>query len=210
MPHGAESNGKILMESVSFEDMRRAMVDSQLRTNGVTQAWVLAAMGSVPREDYVPVSHHNVCYTDRAIPLDDGTVLNPPLATALLLQAADIQATDKVLLIGASEAGAQGYVAALLRARVAGLTSASTANWADAGHAAPYDVIFIDGAAHLVPDALLALAEEGARLVTGIADGPVTRLAKGYIHQGQVALKAFIDSEIAPLAAFARKPEFTF
>ncbi len=198
------------MESVSFEDMRRAMVDSQLRTNGVTQAWVLAALGGTAREDYVPAAYHFVCYTDRAIPLDDGTVVNPPLATGLLLQAADIQATDKVLLISANEAGANGYVAALLRTHVAGLTIASAANWSEAAHAAPYDVIFIDGAAQMVPDALLALANEGGRLVTGITDGPVTRLAMGYVHQGQVALKAFIDSEIAPLAAFARKPEFAF
>lgn len=210
MPHGAESNGKILMESVSFEEMRRAMVESQLRTNGVTQTWVLAAMGSVPREDYVRESLHNVCYTDRAIPLVDGTVLNPPLATALLLQAADIVPTDKVLLISGQDAAERGYVAALLRTYVADLTSTGVNNWADAALAAPYDVIYIDGAAQMVPDALLALADEGGRLVTGIADGPVTRLAKGYIHQGQVALKAFIDSEIAPLAAFARKPEFTF
>ena len=71
------------MESVSFEDMRRAMVDSQLRTNGVTEAWILGAMGSLPREDHVPASHRATSYMDRAIALDDVSVLNPSLLTAL-------------------------------------------------------------------------------------------------------------------------------
>jgi protein-L-isoaspartate(D-aspartate) O-methyltransferase len=206
MPHGPESNGNIPMESVSFEDMRRAMVDSQLRTNGVTQAWVLAALGGAAREQYVPATHHNVCYTDRAIPLGDGTVLNPPLATALLLQAADIEASDRVLLLG----GPDGYVADLLKSRVGAVTCVAPADFDGAVKSDPFDVIIIDGAIEQLPDGVLHLAKDGARLVTGLVEGPVTRLAKGIVHGGQIALKPFIDSEIAPLTAFARKPEFTF
>jgi hypothetical protein len=47
-------------------------------------------------------------------------------------------------------------------------------------------------------------------LVTGIIEDAVTRLAKGYVHKGKIALKSFADNEIAPLPAFARKPEFVF
>jgi len=54
------------------------------------------------------------------------------------------------------------------------------------------------------------LAADGARLVTGVIEGAVTRLAKGFVHKGKIALKSFEDSEIAPLPAFARKPEFWF
>jgi protein-L-isoaspartate(D-aspartate) O-methyltransferase len=43
-----------------------------------------------------------------------------------------------------------------------------------------------------------------------LVDGAVTRLATGKVHDHKVALKAFTDSEIAPLAAFARKREFVF
>ena len=68
----------------------------------------------------------------------------------------------------------------------------------------------IDGAVEELPDAFLGLASEGARIVSGIAEGPVTRLANGVVLSGKVALKPFIDSEIAPLAAFARKAEFVF
>jgi protein-L-isoaspartate(D-aspartate) O-methyltransferase len=204
--HGPENDGNILMESVSFEDMRRAMVDSQLRTNGVTEAWILGAMGSLPREDHVPASHRATSYMDRAIALDDGSVLNPPLSTALLLQAAEVKTTDKTLLIG----NPGGYVAELLKGHVTHLTCAAPADWASAKDNAPYNLIVIDGAIEELPDAFLGLASEGARIVSGIAEGPVTRLANGVVHAGKVALKPFIDSEIAPLAAFARKAEFVF
>ena len=194
------------MESGKFEDMRRSMVDSQLRTSGVTESWVLAAMGSIAREDYVPVSHQTTAYMDRSLELESGEILNPPVSTALLLQAADVQADDNVLLIGQ----ANGYVAAILKTRSAHLTTAAADNLGAASANAPYACIIIDGAAEELPDALFALAADGARLVTGIVEGAVTRLAKGYVQNGNIALKSIADSEIAPLPAFARKPEFVF
>ncbi len=194
------------MESVSFEEMRRSMVDSQLRTSGVTDAWVLTAMGNIPREDFVPITHRSTAYMDRSIALDDGSVLNPAVSTALLLQAADVRADDHVLLVGKED----GYVAAILRTRVNALVCASADNLSSAQSAAPFALIIIDGAAEELPSALVNLAADGARLVTGIIEGAVTRLAKGYVHKGKIALKSFEDSEIAPLPAFARKPEFVF
>jgi protein-L-isoaspartate(D-aspartate) O-methyltransferase len=206
VPHGQQVNGNIPMESVSFEEMRRSMVDSQLRTSGVTDAWVLTAMGNIPREDFVPITHRSTAYMDRSIALDDGSVLNPAVSTALLLQAADVRADDHVLLVGKED----GYVAAILRARVNALVCASADNVSSAQSAAPFALIIIDGAAEELPSALVNLAADGARLVTGIIEGAVTRLAKGYVHKGKIALKSFEDSEIAPLPAFARKPEFVF
>ena len=194
------------MESVNFEEMRRSMVDSQLRTSGVTEAWVLTAMGNIPREDFVPITHRTTAYMDRSIALDDGSVLNPAVSTALLLQAADVRADDHVLLVGKED----GYVAAILRSRVNALVCASEDNVSSAQSAAPFALIVIDGAAEDLPSALVNLAADGARLVTGIIEGAVTRLAKGYVHKGKIALKSFEDSEIAPLPAFARKPEFVF
>jgi len=206
MPNGKQVNGNIPMESVNFEEMRRSMVDSQLRTSGVTDLWVLSAMGSIPREDFVPLTHRSTAYMDRSIALDGGFVLNPSVSTALLLQAADVRADDHVLLVGKED----GYVAAILRTRVKALVSVTPDNVAAAQSAAPYSLIVIDGAAEELPAALVNLAADGARLVTGIIEGAVTRLAKGYVHKGNIALKSFEDSEIALFPAFARKAEFVF
>lgn len=194
------------MDSVNFEEMRRAMVDSQLRTSGVQDPIVLAAMGTIAREDYVPASHRATAYMDRSLLTAAGDILNPAVSTALLLQAAGIKETDNVLLIGKAD----GYVAAILKTSVTDLMAVSADDLGSASHGAPYSLIVVDGAAEELPEALLKLAANGARIVTGVLEGAVTRLAKGHVHDGKVALKTFIDSEIAPIEAFARKAEFVF
>ena len=190
------------MQSADFNNMRRAMVDSQLRTSGVTDAWVLAAMGTMPREKFVPDALREVAYMDRSIRLADGTMLNPPVATALMLQAADVKQGDTVLFIGAADS----YAASLLATR-ANVTAASGAEGAIAGS---FALVFIDGAVEELPDNLVAMAQDGGRIVTGLIERGVTSLASGIVHNGKVALRHFADSEIAPLATFERRPEFVF
>ena len=191
------------MPTADFDSMRRAMVESQLRTSGVTSAWILSAMGTIARENYAPAAYAAVCYTDRPLPMGNGAAMNPALVNALMLQEAEVVAGDKVLLIG----DASGYVAALLRARGADVDAVADA--ADA-HGTGYDLIYVDGAAEILPDALVALAADGGRIVTGIVDGAVTRLAIGHLHNGKVALRPFADAEIVRLPAFSRPKEFVF
>ncbi len=190
------------MQSADFIHMRRFMVDSQLRTSGVNEPWVVAAMGSLPREDFVPEGLRNIAYMDRSIGLADGHVLNPPVATALMLQAANVSIADNILFIGKADS----YTAALLATR-AGVTAISAPDDVKAGS---YSLIFIDGAVEELPDGVVAAAQDGGRIVTGLVDRGVTSLAVGIVRGGKVALRRFADSEIAPLAAFARKPEFVF
>jgi protein-L-isoaspartate(D-aspartate) O-methyltransferase len=190
------------MQSADFANMRRAMVDSQLRTSGVTDAWVLAAMGSMARENFVPENARSTAYMDRSIPLADGKVLNPPVATALMLQAAEVNVEDNILFVGEPK----GYVAALLATRA----SVTAIENADAPKSGDFSLIFIDGAVEDLPDALVAAAQEGARVVTGLVERGVTSLASGIVRGGKVALRRFTDSEIAPLPQFARKREFVF
>jgi protein-L-isoaspartate(D-aspartate) O-methyltransferase len=190
------------MESAQSETMRRNMIDSQLRTNGVNEGWILAAMMAVPREDFVPAEHKAVAYMDRAIALGQGNMLNPPLTAGQLLTGAEVKADDTILLVGP----ATGYLAALLRNN--GL--AAQAVEAEATGEGPFSLIIVDGAIEMLPDALVAELAEGGRIVTGLAEGPATRLAIGYKHGGHVRLKPFADLEVAPLLGFAKPKEFVF
>src|SRR3569832_1731211 len=98
-----------------FEAMRHAMVASQLRTNAVSDARVVAAMTVVPREKFVPDEAAELAYRDTAVPLAHGRAQNLPIATGKLLTAAELRPDDRVLLIGA----AVGYTAAVLAELVA-------------------------------------------------------------------------------------------
>lgn len=207
------------------EEMRRNMIDSQLRTSGVNTPWVLAAMLATPREAFVPGDSSTV-YMDRSISLGEGRMLNPPVATATMLQLADIREDDTLLLIGA----ASGYLATLLAKRIktlvvveesAMLAAACAAHLpgvrlvtgphaAGAPDYAPFTVIIIDGAIEVLPDSLTAQLADGGRIVTGTIDGPVTRLATGVKHGSHLALRPAADMEIAALPGFARAKEFVF
>ena len=86
------------------ETARAAMVASQLRTSGVDDARVVAAMAQVARERFLPESQRALAYRDRSLPLGGWRVQNPPLATGLLLTEARIGADDTVLIVGAAGA----------------------------------------------------------------------------------------------------------
>ena len=62
---------------VDFTTARRKMVDSQLRTSNVTHYGVLAAMGEVPREDFVPAVQRSLAYIDEDILLKDADAGEP-------------------------------------------------------------------------------------------------------------------------------------
>ncbi|MFT3968493.1 MAG: protein-L-isoaspartate O-methyltransferase [Sphingobium sp.] len=217
------------MTDQNYTSMRRAMVESQLRTNDVNDVAVIRAVLSVPRELFVPEERRAASYIDRAVPLGNGRALNPPLATARLVTEARVEAGQSVLLIGA----ATGYAAALLAelgARVtalesdAALAAAARANLAgkanvtvvegplEAGLAsgAPYDLLFIDGAVEVLPETLTDQVKVGGRAVFARADRGVTRLCSGVRSAGGFGATAFVDSEAVPLPGFAAPRPFRF
>ena len=219
----------IIADRTEFEAMRRAMVTSQLRTNAVSDQRVVAAMAQVPREAFLPAGVRDIAYRDTALPLGGGRWMNPPMATGRLLTEAYLEPTDRVLLIGA----AGGYTAALLArivahvvaveedaalialaraaigdtARIAMIEASLTTGHPDD---APYDVLVIDGAIEMMPDALVSQVRSGGRVVAGMLDNDVTRLASGRRTAGGFGLTAFADAECAVLPGFSRLRGFRF
>ena len=185
---------------------RRAMIDSQLRTSGVNEPWVLSAFARVAREDFVPQAARDAAYIDRAIALGDGKMLAAPLVHGLMLSAAAPVGEDRALLVGDGE----GYLAALLRPLV-GTLDAVTPDQAKAlRKPATYTLIIIDGAIEQLPDALAASLAEGGRLVTGLVERGVTRLALGRKTGDLVALAPLAEIGIPPLSALAAPSRWSF
>lgn len=214
-------------QALDLKAARHAMVASQLRTSGVNDARVVAAMAQVEREKFLPDSQRAFAYRDRPLPLADGRTQNAPLATGLLLTEAGIRSGDSVLVIGA----AGGYTAALvaqLAARVVAVESdralvalarsalgdgvevveAPLAQGAPAG--APYDVLVVDGAVEALPDQLVEQVRPGGRIVAGISDRGVTRLASGVRTEGGFGLSTFADIECSVLPGFEQPRGFRF
>lgn len=190
-----------------FDDARRAMIDSQLRTSGVTDPAVLARMGSVAREDFVPVDQRAAAYSDRAVRLPEGGALPAPLFHGLLLAEARPSGTDRAIVVD----GGSGYLPALLAPMVAAVEVISPAD-AAAGKIGDRaaTLLLIDGAIEHLPDALAKKLPDGARIVTGLVERGVTRLAAGRKAGAALGLVALAETGVPRLAAFDREAGWSF
>ena len=187
-------------------EARRAMIDSQLRTSGVNEPWVLAAMARVPREDFVPEQAKVAAYTDRAVALGEGRFLAAPLVHGKMLAEAAPEANDKTLLIG----DGQGYLAALLRPLAGSLDCVAPEEAIKAPGKGTYSLIVIDGAIEQLPDWVARRLADDGRLVTGLVDRGITRLAAGRKAGGAVALLPLAELGIPVLPQFAAAKRWSF
>ena len=183
------------------------MLDSQLRTSGVNAGYVLARMGEVPREDFVPAGARGVAYMDRAIDLGGGRWLAAPLVQGMMLQEARPTRADKALLID----GGSGYLAALLRPLVGSLEVIAPADAVAATRKrGDYTLLMLDGAVEQFPEGLAQRLADGGRVVCGLLKNGLTRLATGRKAGAEVALLPLAEIGIPVLPEFAAKKEWSF
>jgi protein-L-isoaspartate(D-aspartate) O-methyltransferase len=214
-----------------FAAARRNMVDGQVRTADVTDLRIIAAMLEVPREQFVAPTMAGLAYLDLDVPVGSGGQgarrLIKPMVLAKLIQAADLDATDRVLDVGC----ATGYGAAVL-ARVAGhvvaleqdagLTKAEalaglpnltlatgrlTEGYPQGG---PYDAILLEGATEMAPQALFGQLKDGGRLVCVLGSGPGAK-AMLYRRSGaETGGRPIFDAAAPVLPGFIKPPVFAF
>ena len=209
---------------IDFELARATMVESQLRTDRVTDRRILSAFATLPRERFVPEEKRELAYSDASLevwPSIDGAparFLLPPVVLARLVQLATVEAKDAVLDVGC----ATGYSTAVL-ARLASsvtaveaepeLAAAARETLQELGMAnvtvmegaltrgapesGPFDVILLNGSVPEVPDSLLAQLKEGGRLCAIVATG-----REGRPRQGKASLFVKVDGEASGLPHF--------
>jgi protein-L-isoaspartate(D-aspartate) O-methyltransferase len=162
------------------------MVERQLRRRGISDDRVLAAMGRVPRELFVPESLRPYAYSDDALPIGEHQTISQPYVVATICSLLALEGHERVLDVGTGS-GYQAAVLADLAAevvtieRIPTLAEAARAALAEAGYAkvevhvgdgslgvperAPYDGIAVAAAAPDIPGALYDQLREGGRLV---------------------------------------------
>lgn len=219
-----------------FAAARKKMVDSQLRTEGVVDPDVLAVMGSVPREAFVPARLKDLAYIDEDLPLDGSTGTEPrrlmrAAAFARLIEAASIAKSDIVLDVGCATGYSAAVLAGLADSVVAiesdsALAGAATANLTglditnvavvtaplDPGYPdeGPYDVIVLEGSVEVVPDGLFAQLKEGGRLVAVVGYGRQALATVFTRTDGDIGRRPAFDAKVPPLPGFSRPKAFAF
>jgi protein-L-isoaspartate(D-aspartate) O-methyltransferase len=216
---------------MDFARARDIMVESQVRTSDVTDARVLAALRSLPRERFVPAQKRALAYADIEVEVAPGRTLLRPRDLSKLLQALAPRPHEHTLEI----ASATGYGAAVLAmccktvvsldpdpslsfaARSAfeavGLSNVNTVSAATLEgwrEQAPYDLIVLNGAAEIVPEAWLAQLAPGGRLGVIVRQG-AAGAARIYTRSGESAAYRTAFDAAPPLApGLERPPAFAF
>ncbi len=217
---------------VDFAAARLNMVESQIRTNKVTDVRIIEAFEAVPRERFVAEAQRGIAYVDEDLEISPGRYLMEPMVLARLLQATGPGPQDMVLDVGC----ATGYSTAVLAGlaeTVVGLDSDhgmvdsanATLNALDLDNAvvvegalesgyakqAPYNVILLQGAVSEVPAALKAQLAEGGRLAAVLVDEAGIGRATLIERRGEVySARMLFDAATPTLPGFQREVGFVF
>ena len=171
---------------------RIAALLADLRRQGICDERVLAAIGRVPRDRFVPEAERGEAWANVALPIGAGQTISQPFVVALMTEALALRGPERVLEVGTGS----GYQTAILAELAAEVVSVErhpelateaeptlrqlgyhnvaihvgdgTTGWPDA---APYDRIIVTAAGPRVPPPLLAqLHEDGGRLVIPVGE----------------------------------------
>jgi protein-L-isoaspartate(D-aspartate) O-methyltransferase len=219
---------------MDFDSARKNMVETQLRTSGITDRRLLQVMAQIPRELFVPENRKALAYTDNSHPLTTGLrprMVAPATPIAKLLQLAEVSTSDRVLDVGCATGYSTAVIAGLADHVTAiddnpSLAAEATKNL-EALHRsnakvvvgplgngakaeAPFDLIVIEGVVDSVPEALFDQLKDGGRLVALLREG-ATAVANLYVRSGSsVAARAEFNANMPPLELAKRPEDFVF
>ena len=215
---------------------RYHMVEQQIRPWNVQEPEILALLGSMRREDFVPAAYRSMAFTDMEIPLSDGAQVDgqcmlAPRVEARTLHDLHIQPHETVLEVGTGS----GFMAALLARRASSvltleidpaLADMARSNLAAAGiHNAevrvadgargaavhgPFDVIVLSGSVAVVPPVLLDQLKPGGRLFAVVGTGPMMRATIITRKNAGLETAQPWDTVVPRLLNFAELPHFQF
>jgi protein-L-isoaspartate(D-aspartate) O-methyltransferase len=222
---------------IDFAAARRLMVDGQVRTSDVTDLRIITAMLELPRERFLPAASADLAYLDLDVPVAGATPgeqvrrLLKPMVLAKMVQAAAVKADDRVLDVGCATGYSSALLGRLARSVVALEEEPALARLADenlkaigAGNVAvvagplmqgcqlksPYDVIFLNGATEVVPQALCRQLRDGGRLLAVVGRAPTCRVTVYRSVAGTVSGWPIFDAAAPLLPGFAEPPAFVF
>jgi protein-L-isoaspartate(D-aspartate) O-methyltransferase len=226
-----------------YAALRQTMVDCQIRTYDVTDQVLLAKLLEIPREIFLPPELSSFAYSDLGLKLKISSPeeaqrgLLPPLVLARLIQAAEVNPSDKVLDVAVGTGYSTAIFAALgadvtalesdpalveaISARLAkiGLKPVHALAGSLAGGApaqAPFDLIFVNGAVETHLETLFAQLKEGGRLLA-VKVAPVGQTSVKSSHavrfekiNGIISSRYLFDASATVLNSFHSGVQFVF
>jgi protein-L-isoaspartate(D-aspartate) O-methyltransferase len=210
-----------------FAAQRQRMVERQLKTRDIKDERVLAAMGKVPREAFVPAESRDASYEDGPLPIGYDQTISQPYIVAFMTEQLRLKPSDRVLEIGTGS----GYQAAILAELVSEIYSveiveplarAAEATLQHRGYknvhvkigdgykgwpeAAPFDAIIVTCAPDKVPQPLTDQLKDGGRMVIPVGGRFAQELYLLEKKNGQLRESVTLPVRFVPMLREAEKP----
>jgi protein-L-isoaspartate(D-aspartate) O-methyltransferase len=226
VPLAACDAGSTLPAS-DFDAAREAMVREQIAARGWHDVHVLAALGAVPRHEFVPEALRNQAYADRPLPIGHGQTISQPYIVAFMTAQLAPKATDRVLEVGTGS----GYQAAVLAKLVAEvfsieivepLAQRAVADLRRLGFEnvkvksgdgyqgwpehAPFDAIIVTCAPDHIPEPLAQQLKEGGRMIVPVGERTAQELYLLEKRDGKIERRAVLPVRFVPMTGEAEKP----
>ena len=210
---------------------RLQMVNQQVRGWNVYDEDVLAMLGQLPREHFVPEEFISLAFADIALPIGHGEFMMTPTIEGRLLQALSLDGDDNVLEIGTGS----GFMTACLAQLASHVTSIDIyddfiesaaeklANedignvellQMDATQALPegrFDAIAITGSIQSFDPRFVEALSPHGRLFVVVGNAPAMQarlIERTEEHDWQTV--SLFETELAPLVHGALPPQFSF
>jgi len=207
-----------------FAAQRQRMVERQLKGRGIKDERVLAAMGKVPREAFVPPESRAASYEDGPLPIGHGQTISQPYIVAFMTERLRPKPNDRVLEIGTGS----GYQAAILAGLVKdvytieiidALAKDAEATLRRLGYKnvhvrvgdgyrgwpehAPFDAITVTCAPDHVPQPLIDQLKEGGRMIIPVGGFGNQELYLLEKKNGQLQRRSVLPVRFVPMAGEA-------
>ncbi|MCD6170590.1 MAG: protein-L-isoaspartate(D-aspartate) O-methyltransferase [Candidatus Latescibacteria bacterium] len=206
---------------------RTWMLNRQIKARGIRDSRVLEAMAKVPRHEFVPEAYRDMAYSDTPLPIGEGQTISQPYIVALMTEALELNAGDRVLEVGTGS----GYHAAVLseiakevytieiieslgrraeeRLKRLGYKNVKVRigdgylGWQEY---APFDAIIVTCAPDHIPQPLVEQLAEGGRMVIPVGgEDHIQTLLLLKKEEGEVKQKALIPVRFVPMTGEAQK-----
>jgi protein-L-isoaspartate(D-aspartate) O-methyltransferase len=210
------------MNAPEMAVQRSAMVENQIRARGVRDRLVIKAMGTVPREAFVPQNMKAFAYEDSPLPIGEGQTISQPFIVAYMIAALGLSGGERVLDIGTGS----GYAAAVLGEiasevytveRIEPLADQAKQTLASLGYHqvhvrcgdgtlgwpqhAPYDAIIVAAGGPKLPRSLQLQLKIGGRMVIPVGNDSAAQELVRVTRESQTQFKyaCIADVRFVPL-----------